>query len=88
MNGERQPIIDVNMHATAAPPDPVIAELDAHNVVAVVLSSLMLRARGWTARDPRFIASLAFREADISVDKVRNLVPRHTVNGLGEREVA
>jgi hypothetical protein len=83
--GERQPIIDVHMHAIAAPPEPVMAELDRHNVVAVVLSSLMLqRTQDWTGRDARFIPSLAFREARISVDTVRDLVQRHTVIALGE----
>jgi hypothetical protein len=62
--GERPPVIDVHMHAIATPPDLVIAELDAQNVVAVVLSSLALpRTREWAARDPRFMPSLAFREA-------------------------
>ena len=48
--GPRQPIIDVHMHALASAPDPVIAELDAHNVRAVVVSSLMLpRTQAWVA---------------------------------------
>ena len=73
------------MHAIAAPPDPVIAELDAHNVVAVVLSSLVLqRTRDWTARDARFIPSLAFREGSIPLDQARDLVQRRTVMAFGE----
>lgn len=83
--GGRQPIIDVHMHAVATAPDPVIAELDAHNVVAVVVSALMLpRTQAWVARDPRFIPSLAFREASIPVDTVRDLLQRRTVHALGE----
>lgn len=83
--GERPPIIDVHMHAMATSPDAVIAELDAHNVVAVVLSSLMRpRTQEWAARDARFIPSLAFRDASIPLDKVRELVQRHTVTALGE----
>ena len=83
--GEPPPIIDVHMHAVGSPPDPVIAELDAHNVIAVVLSSLALpRTQDWAARDARFIPSLAFREASIPVDKVRDLVQRRAVVALGE----
>ena len=83
--GERPPIIDVHMHAVAAPPDSVITELDAHNVIAVVLSSLMLpRTQEWVARDRRFVPSLAFREASIPVETVRGLVQRRTVVALGE----
>jgi predicted TIM-barrel fold metal-dependent hydrolase len=83
--GERAPIIDVHMHAIGTPPDAVIAELDAHNVIAVVLSSLMLpRTQDWAARDARFIPSLAFREASIPVENVRDLVRRRTVIALGE----
>ena len=83
--GERPPIIDVHMHATGTPPDPVVAELDAHNVVAVVLSSLMLaRTQDWAARDARFVPSLAFREASIPVDTVRDLIQRRSVSALGE----
>ena len=84
-DGERPPIIDVHMHAMGTPPDPVIAELDAHNVIAVVLSSLMLsRTQDWAARDARFIPSLAFRDASFPVDRVRDLVQRRVVSGLGE----
>ncbi len=83
--GERPPIIDAHMHAMGTPPDPVIAELDAHNVIAVVLSSLMLpRTQAWAARDARFIPSLAFRDASIPVDTVRSLLQRRTVMALGE----
>ena len=83
--GERPPIIDVHMHAMATPPDAVIAELDTHNVIAVVLSSLVLpRTQEWTARDPRFIASLAFRDASIPLATVRDLVRSRAVVGLGE----
>jgi len=83
--GERPPIIDVHMHAMPTPPDAVIAELNTHNVVAVVLSSLMLqRTQEWAARDARFIPSLAFRDASIPIDTVRDLVQRHTVIALGE----
>ena len=83
--GERPPIIDVHMHAMGTPPDPVMAELDAHNVIAVVLSSLALpRTQDWAARDARFIPSLAFRDASIPVEKVRELVQRRAVVALGE----
>jgi len=83
--GEQPPIIDVHMHAMPTPPDPVIAELNTHNVVAVVLSSLMLeRTQEWAARDARFIPSLAFREASIPIDRVRDLLQRHAVTALGE----
>jgi predicted TIM-barrel fold metal-dependent hydrolase len=83
--GERPPIIDVHMHAMGTPPDAVIAELDAHHVIAVVVSSLALpRTQEWAARDPRFIQSLAFRDAGIPVDKVRGLLQRRTVVALGE----
>ena len=83
--GERPPIIDVHMHAMPTPPDAVIAELNTHNVVAVVLSSLMLqRTQEWAARDARFIPSLAFREASIPIGTVRDLVQRRTVTALGE----
>jgi predicted TIM-barrel fold metal-dependent hydrolase len=83
--GERPPIIDVHMHATAASPDPVIAELDRHHVIAVVLSSLMLpRTQEWAARDARFIPSLAFRDASIPVERVRDLLQRRTAVALGE----
>ena len=83
--GERPPIIDVHMHATANPPDRVIAELNNHNVIAVVLSSLTLaRTQDWAARDARFIPSLAFRDTGIPVEKVRDLVQRRTVTALGE----
>ena len=83
--GERAPIIDVHMHAIGTPPDAVITELDAHNVIAVVLSALALpRTQEWAARDARFVPSLAFREAGIPVDKVRELVQRGTVSALGE----
>ena len=83
--GERPPIIDVHMHAMAGPPDQVIAELDDHNVIAVVLTSLTLsRTQDWAARDARFIPSLAFRDASIPVDKVRDLIQRRTVRALGE----
>jgi predicted TIM-barrel fold metal-dependent hydrolase len=83
--GERPPIIDVHMHAIGAPPDSVITELDAHNVIAVVLSSLTLpRTQDWAARDARFIPSLAFRDASIPLDTVRDLLQRHTVSALGE----
>lgn len=82
--GERPPIIDVHMHATASP-GPVIAELNDHHVIAVVLSSLTLeRTQDWAARDARFIPSLAFRDASIPVDKVRDLIRRRTVLALGE----
>jgi predicted TIM-barrel fold metal-dependent hydrolase len=77
------------MHAMPAPPDAVIAELNAHNVIAVVLSSLMLqRTQEWAARDARFIPSLAFRDASIPIDTVRDLVQRHTVIALGELGLA
>lgn len=83
--GERPPIIDVHMHATGNPPDRVIAELNDHNVIAVVLSSLTLaRTQEWAARDARFIPSLAFRDTSIPVDKVRDLIKRRTVTALGE----
>jgi uncharacterized protein len=83
--GERPPVIDVHMHAIGTPPDPVIAELDAHNVVAVVLSSLTLsRTREWAARDARFMPSLAFREASVPVGDVRDLIQRRSVVALGE----
>ena len=83
--GERPPIIDVHMHATGKPADPVIAELNDHNVIAVVLSSLTLaRTQDWAARDARFIPSLAFREANIPVETVRGLVQARTVSALGE----
>lgn len=83
--GERQPIIDVHMHAIAADPAPVIAELDTHNVVAVVVSSLMLpRTQAWASRDSRFVPSLAFREATVPLDTVRDLVQRRAVHALGE----
>jgi predicted TIM-barrel fold metal-dependent hydrolase len=83
--GERPPIIDVHMHAAGTPPDPVIAELDVHNVIAVVLSSLMFpRTQEWAARDARFIPSLAFRDASIPVENVRGLVQRRAVAALGE----
>jgi uncharacterized protein len=83
--GGRPPIIDVHMHAVGTPVDPVIAELDAHNVIAVVLSSLTLRrTQEWAARDARFIPSLAFRDASLPVDDVRDLLQRRTVAALGE----
>src|SRR5689334_20526712 len=83
--GQRPPIIDVHMHATGVAPDSVIAELDRENVVAVVVSSLILsRTEEWTARDARFLPSLAFREPAIPLDRVRDLVQRHTVVALGE----
>jgi uncharacterized protein len=83
--GEPPPIVDVHMHAIGTPPDPVIAELDAHNVVAVVLSSLTLpRTREWAARDARFMPSLAFREASVPVGDVRDLIQRRSVVALGE----
>ena len=83
--GERQPIIDVHMHAIAADPAPVIAELDAHNVVAVFLSSLKLPVtQTWASRDARFIPSLAFREASVPLETVRDLVQRRVVHALGE----
>ena len=83
--GEPAPIIDVHMHAMAAPPDAVMAELDTHHVVAVVLSSLMLpRTQEWAARDARFIPSLAFREASIPIATVRDLLQRRAVIALGE----
>jgi len=37
--GQRPPVIDVHMHAIATPPDAIMAELDTHNVVAVVEGS-------------------------------------------------
>jgi predicted TIM-barrel fold metal-dependent hydrolase len=83
--GGRPPIIDVHMHAVAGAPDDVIRELDAYNVIAVVVSSLALpRTREWVARDARFIPSLAFREASVPVDTVRDLLRRGAVQGLGE----
>jgi predicted TIM-barrel fold metal-dependent hydrolase len=83
--GEQPPVIDVHMHAMPTPPEAVIAELNTHNVVAVVLSSLVLqRTQEWAARDPRFIPSLAFREANVPIDTVRDLVQRHAVTALGE----
>ena len=83
--GERPPIIDVHMHAIGTPPDAVITELDTHHVIAVIVSSLSLpRTLDWAARDPRFIPSLAFRDASIPVEKVRDLVQRRKVIALGE----
>jgi predicted TIM-barrel fold metal-dependent hydrolase len=83
--GERPPVIDVHMHAVGTRPDPVIAELDAHNVIAVVLSSLTLpRTQEWAARDVRFMPSLAFRDASLPVENVRGLVQRRAVVALGE----
>jgi len=88
-DGERPPIIDVHMHAIAAAPDPVMKELDAHHVVAVIVSSLMRpSAREWAARDPRFIPSLAFRDASIPIEDVRRVVEQREVIALGELGLA
>jgi uncharacterized protein len=95
--GAPQPIIDVHMHAVgagvgSAPIEgdtaalhAVIAELDRRHVIAVVTSSLVLsRTLQWVRRDSRFIATLAFRDTAMSVDTVRALLQRGTVQGLGE----
>lgn len=95
--GAPQPVIDVHMHAvgtaartTSLASDTgalhaVVAELDRQHVVAVFASSLMLpRTLQWVGRDPRFVATLAFRDTSMSVDTVRALLQRGTVHGLGE----
>lgn len=92
-----QPIIDVHMHAVGAATrtatlaadtaalGAVIGELDAHHVIAVVASSLILpRAQQWARRDARFIPTLAFRDTSMNVDTARALLQRGTVIGLGE----
>ena len=95
--GAPPPVIDVHMHAVGTAPrgqpfandtaalHAVIAELDRQHVIAVFVSTLMLpRTLQWVQRDPRFIATLAFRDTSMSVDTVRALVQRGTVHGLGE----
>ena len=73
------------MHAVANGLDKVIAELDANNVIAVVVSSLRLPlTQEWAARDARFLPSLAFRDASMPLATARDLLQRHVVNGLGE----
>ena len=83
--GGQQPVIDVHMHAVANGLDKVIAELDANNVIAVVVSSLRFPlTQEWAARDARFLPSLAFRDASMPLATARDLLQRHVVHGLGE----
>ena len=84
--GAPQPIIDVHMHARPLAILPAVsAELDRHQVIAVVLSSLKLElTTDWATRDRRFIPSLAFRESTMPADEARRLVKQGVVRAFGE----
>lgn len=86
--GAAQPIIDVHVHAVSTADsvlNAVVAEMDRHNVVAAVASTLVLpRTLAWAARDARFIPSLAFRDTTMHIDTVRALLKRGAVRALGE----
>ena len=84
--GGLQPVIDVHQHARGgAVLKSMIAELDRHNVIAVVLSSLTLPLTlEWANADRRFIPSLAFRDSTMPIDTARSLVQQQTVRAFGE----